>query len=463
MKIYTLTIAGALASANAAVRGDAAHKLKKMQKLSNAVNKDAFRTRRMEAVDQETGSGVKPYKCVTATTYDGGTASFMSFTQSNGDGESVEYMTDIGSYISMLGQMRAQEKAYTCQYCEMDGLLDLCDDQFGDYNTAADLAAMEDGDFEAYLLELYQEDDDAVRAYYTYSKGGNTGAQSLIDLCYKCNRRCDNDGIQTYYETMVEDYAAGESSCVESNDGRYIGYTCGADGSSIELAMFRDDECTVMGYKQDAFKTAYRMYNGNNEEARMIGEMQMMTEMYSSGFSCQMGVDRSQDGGDEDADEDESEFCENLLAESISKDDCADGNYQYQGDGEGEEEDEEEDMNEYAYAADAAYTVARDGSVMIYSDDIEEVCGAVLTIEEALVEETYVNPYTGPDFSDMLERANSLSNGLFASARDLSSGAIIGITALVFATFAAVGFAMGKCTRTKSELEEPVLSGGTLT
>eukprot|EP00984_Skeletonema_dohrnii_P020130 scaffold9735_cov72-Skeletonema_dohrnii-CCMP3373.AAC.1 len=69
-----------------------------MQKLSNAVNKDAFRTRRME----ETGSGVQPYKCVTATTYDGGTASFMSFTQSNGDGESVEYMTDIGSYISML-------------------------------------------------------------------------------------------------------------------------------------------------------------------------------------------------------------------------------------------------------------------------------------------------------------------------------------------------------------------------
>jgi hypothetical protein len=98
---------------------------------------------------------------------------------------------------------------------------------------------------------------------------------------------------------MVEDYAAGESSCVESNDGRYIGYTCGADGSSIELAMFRDDECTVMGYKQDAFKTASRMYNGNNEEARMIGEMQMMTEMYSSGISCQMGVDRSQDGGDE--------------------------------------------------------------------------------------------------------------------------------------------------------------------
>jgi len=169
----------------------------------------------------------------------------------------------------------------------------------------------------------------------------------------------------------------------------------------------------------------------------------------------------------QDADEDESEFCENLLAESISKEDCADGNYQYQGDGEGEgegeEEDEEEDMNEYAYAADAAYTVARDGSVMINSDDIEEVCGAVLTIEEALVEETYVNPYTGPDFSEMLEKANSLSNGLFASARDLSSGAIIGITALVFATFAAVGFAMGKCTRTKSELEEPVLSGGTLT
>ena len=89
MKISTLTIAGALASANAAV------------------------------------SGVQPYKCVTATTYDGGTASFMSFTQSNGDGESVEYITDINSFISMRGQMYAQEMANTCEYCEMDGLLDL--------------------------------------------------------------------------------------------------------------------------------------------------------------------------------------------------------------------------------------------------------------------------------------------------------------------------------------------------
>jgi len=135
MKIYTLTIAGALASANAAIRGDAALKLKKMQKLSNAVNKNAFRVvRRMneeeegdvdeEAADQyqyqyqyNDEGGVKPYMCVTATLYDGGTASFMSFTN-----DGAEYMTDIGTFISMRGQMYAQEEANTCEYCEENGM-----------------------------------------------------------------------------------------------------------------------------------------------------------------------------------------------------------------------------------------------------------------------------------------------------------------------------------------------------
>jgi hypothetical protein len=114
----------------------------------------------------------------------------------------------------------------------------------------------------------------------------------------------------------------------------------------------------------------------------------------------------------------------------------------YQNQGEGE------DMNEYA--ADEA---EESTGVMIYSDDIEEVCGTIVAIEEALAEETYVNPYTGTPFSVMSESA----------ANRLSSGAIIGIAALVGATIAAAGFALGKFTRTKSELEEPVLSGGTLT
>jgi hypothetical protein len=143
MKFSILTIAGALASANAAIRGDAALKLKKMQKLSNAVNKNAFRVvRRMneeeggdvdeeaneegdvdeEAADQyqyqyNDEGGVKPYMCVTATLYDGGTASFMSFTN-----DGAEYMTDIGTFIAMRGQMYAQEEANTCEYCEMEGM-----------------------------------------------------------------------------------------------------------------------------------------------------------------------------------------------------------------------------------------------------------------------------------------------------------------------------------------------------
>jgi len=178
-----------------------------------------------------------------------------------------------------------------------------------DTNTAQVLAAMDKENFEAYLLAMYQEDEDEgeelsdeVRAYYTYSKGGNTGAQALINLCSKCEEECDDDELQQYYEEMVEDYGKEESLCAETNDGsdRYIGYTCGADGSSIELAVFQDNECTELSDTQDGYNMASMLYNSkNDEEARMIGEMQMMTQMYSIEFSCQMGVDRSQDGGDE--------------------------------------------------------------------------------------------------------------------------------------------------------------------
>eukprot|EP00985_Skeletonema_marinoi_P002385 scaffold996_cov107-Skeletonema_marinoi.AAC.1 len=310
----------------------------------------------------------------------------MSFTN-----DGAEYMTDIGTFISMCGQMYAQEEANTCEYCEENGMRETCEEQ----------------------------------------------RDNLSSLCYICMEKCDDDEFQRYYEEMVEDYAEGKSSCVQPYDGSelYIGYTCGADGKSVELAGFQDDECTVMSEEQDGYNMASMMYsNENNEEARMVGEMQMMSQMYSMEFSCDMGGD-------------DYDFCEDLLAESISKDDCdADGNYQYQN--QGEEEGEGEDMNEYA--ADA-YEAEGNTGVMIYSDDIQEACGTIVAIEEALVEKTYVNPYTGTPFSVMMASENSLSGG-----------AIFGITALVAATVAAAGFAFGKFTRSKSELEEPVFQGGAL-
>ena len=188
-----------------------------------------------------------------------------------------------------------------------------------DTNTAQVLAAMDKENFEAYLLAMYQEDEDEgeelsdeVRAYYTYSKGGNTGAQALINLCSKCEEECDDDELQQYYEEMVEDYAKEESLCVETNDGsdRYIGYTCGADGSSIELAVFQDNECTELSDTQDGYNMASMLYNSkNDEEARMIGEMQMMMQMYSIEFSCQMGAERFEDGGDENEVSTQCAYC----------------------------------------------------------------------------------------------------------------------------------------------------------
>ena len=165
MKFSIVTIAGALASANAAtIRGDAAlKKLAVMQKFTNSVNKKTFgATRRRldqnqnnqedqyqenEEVTAETV--LQPYVCTTATVYMGNngdnggnyyynngssakpTISYLSFTsvndqnvdQNNGGyeylyGNSDEYITTLALYLQAIGVSYAEEKANLCEDCE---------------------------------------------------------------------------------------------------------------------------------------------------------------------------------------------------------------------------------------------------------------------------------------------------------------------------------------------------------
>ena len=113
-----------------------------------------------------------------------------------------------------------------------------------------------------------------------------------------------------------------------------------------------------------------------------------------------------------------------------------------------------EEMNQYQYMynGEEMYRVDQaDSAYTIYSNNIEDVCGTVMQIEDALYQETYVNPYTGVSFSEM-EKRNSKS---------LSGAAIFGITVLVAAAVVAA-FSVGRFTRSKTELEEPVFQGGAL-
>ena len=148
-----LTIAGALAAANAAaIRGDATKTLKKMalmQKFTDAANKKAFGAiRRLQDGDEYYNAEevtaetvIQPYMCVTAKVYMGGnnnanayassssapTQSYLSFvgaTDANNNGyeylygENDEYMTTLSAYLSAIGSSWAEERANLCDDCE---------------------------------------------------------------------------------------------------------------------------------------------------------------------------------------------------------------------------------------------------------------------------------------------------------------------------------------------------------
>lgn len=158
-----LTIAGALASANAAIRGDSAAILKKMavlEKLTEAANKKAFGAmRKLQDENQNYNYGeqqvtaetiIQPYVCTTATVYgvdgqggEGGeqnqnaynnggysakpTVSYLSFAavsdaNNNGYeflyGENDEYITTLAAYLQAIGTSYCEERANLCEDCE---------------------------------------------------------------------------------------------------------------------------------------------------------------------------------------------------------------------------------------------------------------------------------------------------------------------------------------------------------
>lgn len=197
-------------------------------------------------------------------------------------------------------------------------------------------ANMSEDDFAAYIEELeqqYQEEQqeqqekaeeemeqDENNAYAAYNYGnGQRGRRHLFEsiqtICNTCAEKCvDDDEIeqsQEYYEEMEKLFE--EAMCVQSGDGSgYIGHTCGSNGKSIELALFTDENCMYMAGEQNAYslyQQAVAMTYGDgdadgdgeqdydwNPDDLAYGYMNMVTEMFSDEYSCQMGAVRSYDG-----------------------------------------------------------------------------------------------------------------------------------------------------------------------
>jgi len=476
MKFSIVTIAGALASANAAtIRGDAAlKKLAVMQKFTNSVNKKSFGATRRRRLDQNQNNQedqyqeneevtaetvLQPYVCTTAKS-SGGLVSYISFI----DGGGAEYITTLSSYLEAIGESYAEELANLCNECDL--FEDYCD---LDEEERQSFANMSEEEFEEYMQQQKQkqqndrqkneEDKDTAYAAYSYGHGGRSRFLygDVSTLCGSCEMMCDdaNEEMSEMYEGLMSLF--GESMCTQAGDGvNYVGHTCGSDGMSIELAMFTDEDCLNMSDTQNAYsfyqQAVAASYNADADGdgvqdytyVEHLGEayMYMVTNLMGNEFSCSMGTVRDFDGSDP------SEACANLFENSISKTDCLGDN------------NNNNYNNNYYYNTYNNYNNNNrnlEDYDMDYSEDLEDVCGKVLELEQNLLGNSWYNPYTGISFT-------SLFPNLFEKNFNtpLSAGAIAGIVVGAVAVAAAVAAVVVSKNKKKSDLEEPVFQGGAL-
>ena len=85
---------------------------------------------------------------------------------------------------------------------------------------------------------------------------------------------------EEFYKELEEMFRNGV--CEQVNEYQYIGPTCGANGLTIELAVYSDEDCTTM-----APVSSY----GYMENVDMGGYyMNTLLDLYTQPFSCSMGM-----------------------------------------------------------------------------------------------------------------------------------------------------------------------------
>jgi hypothetical protein len=104
-------------------------------------------------------------------------------------------------------------------------------------------------------------------------------------VCETCEQSCEdghmNEDEEEFYKELEEMFRDGV--CEQVNEYQYIGPTCGANGLTIELTVYSDEDCTTMaqvssyGYMQNVDMGGYYMNT--------------LLDLYTQPFSCSMGME----------------------------------------------------------------------------------------------------------------------------------------------------------------------------
>ena len=168
---------------------------------------------------------------------------------------------------------------------------------------AEKFADMSDDEFQQYMQEEEQHQQqqqqqqnqknqqNAMTSYIAYTSSGYgrrklyAGFQDPDAVCQTCEESCEdgrmNDEDEEYYEELEEMFKNGV--CTQVGDNQYMGPSCGADGSTIEMALFSDQYCASM-----TGGSAYAYLDNIGAEY-----MTLLQQLYTQPFSCSMGLEQT--------------------------------------------------------------------------------------------------------------------------------------------------------------------------